>query len=113
MSAPALCWCYASLANLEAGHRAGPLFLLPKKVSTPVSYVIGEAPAPGLIVHSSINPRGAAMTTQTSSRMSVALTACIVLALYGAIIGSLMWSTKQAAAATQSPPIEIEVAELF
>jgi hypothetical protein len=58
--------------------------------------------------------------TTTSSRMSLALTACIVLALYGAIIGSLTWGTKQAAAATQSSPIDmttlmltVDVADLF
>lgn len=47
------------------------------------------------------------MTTQTGSRISLALTACIVLVLYGAITGSLMWSTKQASAATQSPTIGV------
>jgi hypothetical protein len=51
--------------------------------------------------------RDADMTTRTSSRISLAVAACIVLALYGAIIGNWMWGTKEAAAATQSPTIDM------
>ena len=44
------------------------------------------------------------MTTRTSERIALALAACIVLALYGAIIGNWVWS-MQADAATETPTI--------